>query len=256
MDIFQEIKQELLAHASQEKASILQRFFKTNKGEYGEGDIFIGITVPIIRGIAKKFQNQVLTKEVTLFLHSKIHEERLLALLILIEKFQQAKREKDENEVVEFYVDRNNLSYVNNWDLVDASCYKILGSFLTKHPNEADILYKFAKDNDLWVKRIAIVSTLAFIRKGQFSHTINLADILIKDSHNLIHKATGWMLREVGKKDKKTLLDFLNKNHSKMPRIALSYAIERLSAEEKTFYARERSVLKKRGNPFVNRFYN
>jgi 3-methyladenine DNA glycosylase AlkD len=214
------------------KAETSKRFFKTGKGEYSENDVFIGVTIPEIRSIAKKFYKNSSFEEITLFLHSKIHEERMLAIILLTLKFQ----ETQDEIFVNYYINSENIKYINNWDLVDASCYKILGNYLLKEENKVDILYAFAKSKDIWIRRIAIVSTLAFIRNNQFNHTIQIAEILLEDRHNLIHKATGWMLREVGKKNKQLLLEFLAKHHKNMARISLSYAAEKLERNEKAIY--------------------
>lgn len=223
------MKNLLHSFSNPQKAEINKRFFKTGKGEYAEHDVFIGVTVPQIRTIAKKFYKEVTSAEISSLLHSKIHEERALALMILVEKYQKTKDDK----VVNFYLDQKNLHYVNNWDLVDLSCYKILGEYLLEKPDKTSILYGFAQSESIWIQRIAIVSTLAFIRKWQFEHTIRIAEMLLNDNHNLIHKATGWMLREVGKKDKDILLNFLGQHHTKIPKITLSYAVEKLTHDEK-----------------------
>jgi len=181
---------------SSEKAKVLQRFFKTGPGEYGEGDIFIGVTVPDLRKTAKKYQKITLneTKEL---LNSKIHEERLVSTLILIQKFSNASL-KEKGELVKYYLD--NTKKINNWDLVDLSAPQIIGEYL-KDKQDRTILYKLAKSNNLWERRISIITTLTFIRNNQFSDTLKLSTTLLHDKHDLIQKAVGWMLREVGKRD-------------------------------------------------------
>lgn len=222
---------ELKRNSNKEKAKVYQKFFKTGKGEYGEGDQFLGLTVPQAREISKKYFNKLNFDDIQKLLRNKIHEYRLSALLIL--RFQYEKTdEKTKQKIVDFYL--KNTKYINNWDLVDLSCYYILGNWLMNR--KKDILYKLAKSKNLWERRIAIVSTLAFIRNNQFQDTLKISKILLKDKHDLIHKAVGWMLREVGKRDKELLKKFLNQNYQKMPRVMLRYAVEKFKKEEKEKY--------------------
>ncbi|MDO8516687.1 MAG: DNA alkylation repair protein, partial [Nanoarchaeota archaeon] len=198
-----ELKKELQDKANPEKAKILQGFFKTGKGQYGEGDIFLGIVVPEQRKTAKKFIDLSLN-DLQELLNSKIHEKRLVALIILVEKYKIAEKQKSENEkkeIFDFYL--KNTKNINNWDLVDLSSPNIIGNYLID--KNRDILYKLAKSEHLWEKRIAIISTFSFIREKQLQDSIKIAEILINDKHDLIHKAVGWMLREIGKKDKNVL---------------------------------------------------
>ncbi len=211
-------------------------FFKTGPGQYGEGDIFIGIKSADMRSIAKKYKDLKLS-DIQKLLKSKIHEERQVALLILIEQF---KIQENQKKIVKFYL--KNTNYINNWDLVDLSAPKILGDYLIDKPK--DILYKFAKSDNLWKKRIAVISTYAFIRKNQLKDTLRISEILLKDKHDLIHKATGWMLREVGKKDMKILRKFLDKNISKMPRTMLRYAIEKFPENIRLKYLKKEKQIK------------
>ena len=204
------------------KAQILQKFFKTGQGEYGEGDIFLGITVPVQRTIAKKYNLGF--ADIQKLLNSKIHEHRFSGLLVLINKFSD-----DKQKVFDFYL--RNAKQVNNWDLVDLSCPKIVGEFLLDKPR--DVLYKLANSKNLWEKRISIVSTYSFIRKNEFADTLKISELLLNDKHDLIHKAVGWMLREVGKRDKKVLEGFLKKHYKKMPRTMLRYAIEKFPKHER-----------------------
>ena len=222
------LSQALNMHSNPEKARVLQGFFKTGVGEYGEGDIFLGITVPQSRKIAKQFAHIEL-KDVKKHLQSKMHEERLVALLILVEKY---KKSDDKKEIVDFYL--SNTKHVNNWDLVDLTADKILGDYL--FDKNKNIIYELSKSNNLWERRIAIVSTFNFIKQRKFDETLRLAEMLLHDKHDLIHKACGWMLREVGKKDEKVLRDFLNKNYKHMPRTMLRYAIERFPENERKKY--------------------
>ena len=228
---FEEWKNELMDLADSEKAKVLSSFFKTGKGEYGEGDVFIGITVPKNRNVAKKYIDSTF-EDIKSLLHSPIHELRLSALISLVLKFKKFKDDNIRKSIVDFYL--ANTAYVNNWDLVDLSCPYILGEYLLHHPH--DILFKLSKSKNMWEQRIALVSTLTLIRNGFFDTTISLAQEYLTHPHNLIHKATGWMLREVGKKDIEVLRSFLNTHTSKMPRTALRYAIEKFSAEERKSY--------------------
>ncbi len=232
--MYDQIVKTLNTLKSKEKSTILQRFFKTGKGEYGEGDIFIGLTVPEQRRIAKQFQLVELL-DLKKLLQSKIHEHRLTALEILVMKYEKAKTESEKEKIVSFYL--KNLRGVNNWDLVDLSAPYILGDWLIDR-KDRDVLYKFAASKNLWERRIAIVSTYTLIRAGQFSDTIKICEILMKDEQDLIHKACGWMLREVGKKSEKTLIKFLDKNVRRIPRTMLRYSIERLPEEFRLYYLR------------------
>lgn len=223
--------------ARKDKAEFLPRFFKTGKGEYGEGDVFLGVTVPDTRKIAKEFLHIDLEEMVSL-LKSKIHEERLAALLILVEKYEKAKKKKDSNEqkeIVDFYL--KNKNGINNWDLVDLSAPKILGNFLLE--NDRKILYEYVHSLRLWDRRIAVVSTYAFIQNMQFQDTFKLCEQLLNDKHDLMHKACGWMLREIGKRDEKALEQFLKKNAQRMPRTMLRYAIERFPEEKRKAYLKK-----------------
>ncbi len=211
------------------QAKILQRFFKTGKGEYGEGDIFLGIKVPIQRKVAKKYNLKL--SEIKELLNSKIHDHRMVALFILIDKFKKG-NEKEKNEIFGFYL--NNTKNINNWDLVDLSARDIIGEFLLD--KDRKIIYKLAKSDALWEKRISIISTYAFIRKNDFKDTLKISGLLLKDKHDLIHKAVGWMLREVGKRNQDVEEEFLKKYYKEMPRTMLRYAIERFSDEKKRIY--------------------
>jgi len=237
-----DVKKELSLYIDFEKAVILQRFFKTGKGQYGEGDIFLGIIVPNTRKIAKKFIDLSLL-EIKKILYSKVHEERLCALLLLVEKYQKADRE-GKKEVFNFYI--KNAKQANNWDLVDLSAPKIVGDYLldkNKSPKSnkrqfdgVKILYKFAKSKNLWEKRIAIISTFTFIKNEEYKNTFKIAEILMNDKHDLIHKAVGWMLREVGKRDLVVEEKFLKKYSKIMPRTMLRYAIEKFPEMKRQKY--------------------
>ncbi len=224
------LKQEIALLSNPEKAKILQRFFKTCKGQYGDGDIFLGISVPEQRKVAKKFKEIELSK-LKPFMQSGIHEERLVALLILVQKFEKG-NEAEKGKIYKFYFD--NVQGVNNWDLVDLTAPKIVGAWLLD--KDRKLLFKLAKSNNLWEKRIAIISTFAFIREKDFEDSLAIAEILLHDKHDLIHKAVGWMLREVGKKDLETEEGFLKKHYKEMPRTMLRYAIERFEEKKRVAY--------------------
>ncbi|MCK5320841.1 DNA alkylation repair protein [Candidatus Parcubacteria bacterium] len=233
MSEIKKIKKELNSLANKKQAKILQGFFKTGKGEYGEWDIFLGIKVPVQRMVAGRFEN-LLLKDIEQLLHSKIHEYRMTAIIILVNQFKK----DDENlkeKIYKLYL--RNAKWINNWDLVDVSSHYIIGEHLLNKPR--DILYKLAKSKMLWERRIAIISTFAFIRNNDLKDTIKLAQTLLNDKHDLIHKACGWSLREVGKKSEqgeKNLIKFLDKHTLKMPRTMLRYAIERLPEKKRKYY--------------------
>ena len=246
--MLEELKKELHEFENPEKAKVLRRFFKTGKGQYGEGDVFLGIQVPIQRQIAKKYLD-LNFQEIQELLNSKIHEERLIALIILTNKYKKANakdisyfgatksKEKDfvgkdnltRRQIFEFYL--LNTSRINNWDLVDLSAPNIVGEFLQKE--DTGILRQLAKSENIWERRIAMISTYSFIRKRSFGEALAISDILLKDKHDLIHKAVGWMLREIGKRNKDVLELFLSQRHKEMPRTMLRYAIERFPYEER-----------------------
>lgn len=230
MGELENLRKHLKSLADPEKAKILQRFFKTGHGEYGEGDIFLGVTVPKSRSIARKYKN-ISLKFVKQLLHSKIHEERLVSILLLVEKYNQSDSQREE--IVKYYLE--NAKFVNNWDLVDLSAPKILGNFLLEKKDKS-ILYKLCNSDNLWEKRISIISTYEFIRKGQFEDTLKISEILVGDKHDLIQKAVGWMLRELGKRDQKLEETFLLRHHKDMPRTTLRYAIEKFPEAKRKMY--------------------
>lgn len=225
-----DIRKEILKEKNPAQAIILQRFFKTGKGEYGEGDIFYGIKVPVQRKIAKTFYDLSLS-DIKSLLRSAIHEERLIAALILVNQFKLAD-DKCQKIIFNFYV--RNRKGVNNWDLVDLFAPNIIGSFL--FDKDKMLLYKFAHSKNLWEKRISILSTLTFIRNGFFEDTLKIAKILLTDTHDLIHKAVGWMLREIGNRDIKVEEEFLMKYYKIMPRTMLRYAIEKFPEKKRKTY--------------------
>jgi len=225
-----DLKKELQEISNIEKGKFLQRFFKTGKGEYGEGDKFIGITVPVLRKLSKKYKELTLP-ELKKLITSKIHEERLITLFILILQFEKGDNELKE-KIFNFYLE--NLKGINNWDLVDLSAPNIIGTFLMN--KDKNLLYEFAKSNDLWEKRISILSTFQFIKNNQFENTLAISDILLHDEHDLIHKGVGWMLREIGKRNLKVEEDFLKPRYKKMPRTMLRYAIEKFPEKKRQEY--------------------
>lgn len=226
-----QIKKEINESANKNKARILQKFFKTGKGEYGEGDIFLGLKSEQIKNIAKKYKKISLDK-IQILLNSKIHEERVCALRILVHQYEKTKNKKG---IFNFYL--KNSKKINNWDLVDLSAPNIVGDYLLDKNKK--ILYKFANSKNLWQKRISIISTFTFIRNNKFEDTLKISKILLKDEHDLIHKAIGWMLREVGKRDKKILKKFLKENYNKIPRTTLRYAIEKFDEKERKIWLKK-----------------
>jgi 3-methyladenine DNA glycosylase AlkD len=220
--MLEKLKKEFSKLANPDKARNLEKYFKTGKGEYAEGDKFLGIVVPEQRKLVKKYAALLSLEEIQELLNTKIHEYRLTALLILVKQYQKAD-EKIKKQIFDFYL--KNTKNINNWDLVDLSSRDIVGNYLLD--KDKSILYQLANSKDLWEKRIAIISTSEFIRKSQFDDTIKISEILLKDKHDLIHKAVGWMLREVGKRNQEILESFLKKHRKIMPRTMLRYAIEK-----------------------------
>jgi len=226
----QELKKSVRNFANKEKGIFLQRYFKTGPGEYAEGDIFAGLTVPQSRKIVKA-NSDLSLEELQELIKSKIHEERLIALLILVEQYSKGD-EKERNKIFKFYL--KNINHINNWDLVDLSAPKIIGRHLID--KDKKLLLDFAESGNLWKRRIAILSSFYFIRNGFIDHTFFIADKLLSDKEDLIHKAVGWMLRETGKRDIKAEKEFLKSRYKKMPRTMLRYAIEKFPEEERKKY--------------------
>jgi 3-methyladenine DNA glycosylase AlkD len=225
-----EIRKEIAKQKNPAQAINLQRFFKTGKGEYGEGDVFYGIKVPVQRNISRQFKD-LLLDDLRVLILSKVHEERLIAAFILVDQYKRGDNKK-KKAVFDFYL--KNRKGINNWDLVDLSSPKIVGAFLID--KEKDLLYKFANSKDLWEKRISIISTQAFIREHFFEDTLNISEILLNDKHDLIHKAVGWMLREIGNRNMETEEEFLKMHYKTMPRTMLRYAIEKFPEEKRKNY--------------------
>ncbi|MFW5758836.1 MAG: DNA alkylation repair protein [Bacteroidota bacterium] len=218
------LKTDLNKFADQKKKrEALAHFFQAYPGGYGEGDTFLGITVPDQRKIAKKHYKSVSLYEISNLLSQNVHEYRMTALFLLVHKYERSQSPDDRKDVVDCYL--RNIARVNNWDLVDSSAYKILGPYLMKRDRE--LLYKFAYSGNLWLERIAIISTLYFIRHHRFDDTLHIAQILLYHPHDLIHKAVGWMLRETGKRNMMVEYDFLVRYYKTMPRTMLRYAIEK-----------------------------
>jgi len=231
MILLQDINKKLRRYATKKKAKILQWFFKTGPGEYGEGDLFLGIKVPEVRKIAKEYYSKINLKETKQLLHSSYHEERLLALLILVLKFENSD-EKKKKSIYGLYLKQT--KYINNWDLVDLSAYHIVGAYLSDKSKAP--LRKLARSKMLWERRIAIISTFCFIRNKKFRDTLEISKMLLKDKEDLIHKAVGWMLREVGNRDMFVEEKFLKKYYKDMPRTMLRYAIEKFPEKKRQAY--------------------
>lgn len=221
------LKKEIRKLASPKRAKASLWFFKTGPGKYGEGDKFLGLNNPQMRQLAKKYQGLGFF-DILKLLHSMFHEERQIALFILVHQFERGNANL-KRKIYNYYL--KNTKYINNWDLVDLSAHKIVGAYLLD--KKRDILFKLARSENLWERRIAILASFNFIKNNHFDLTIKLSRVLLKDKHDLMHKAVGWMLREVGKRDKKTLVKFLKQNKTQMPRTALRYAIERFSKSER-----------------------
>jgi 3-methyladenine DNA glycosylase AlkD len=229
------IFQELFSVANPEKAMFLQGFFKTGKGQYAEGDVFLGIVVPQIRDIVKNNKDIPLS-EIQKLLDSEYHEARLAGLLFLVQQFKKSKKEEERKKIFDFYL--KNARKANNWDLVDVTCKDVVGGYLLDK-GDRDILYRLAESDNLWEQRIAIVSTWMFIKHKDYTETLAISEKLLNHKHDLMHKAVGWMLREVGKKDKETLVGFLEIHYKNMPRTSLRYAIEHFSPEEREHFMRK-----------------
>jgi len=227
-----EIRRKLRRLGNKQRAKVSRRFFKTGPGEYGEGDVFLGIKVPELRKLAKEYQD-LTTKEIKQLLKSPTHEERLLALLILVRTYSKG-NETTKKGIYELYL--KNTKFINNWDLVDGSAEYIVGDFLMDKSKKP--LYSLAKSSDLWERRISIMSTFHFIKRHEFSQTLKISKILLSDEEHLIHKAVGWMLREVGKRHLPTEEKCLREHYKKMPRTMLRYAIERFPESKRQRYLR------------------
>ena len=229
---------EMLKHEDPSQVEGLSRFFKTGPGEYGEGDLFLGIKVPVTRSVVKDCWKGTSFEDLEECLASGYHEVRLAGLLTLVELFSHFRKDPLVQErCIGFYL--AHMERINNWDLVDLSCYQLLGSWLMD--KDRSLLYDLARNGkSIWEQRIGIVSTMAFIRKGQLDDTFAIADILLDHPHDLIHKATGWLLREAGKRDRSALREFLATRYINMPRTMLRYAIEKFPEEERQQYLKKK----------------
>jgi 3-methyladenine DNA glycosylase AlkD len=234
MMLLNQLKQQLKSLADPDQALQLQRYFKTGPGQYGEGDRFIGIRMPQLRRLVTGYLDMALA-DVAALLHTPIHEQRMAALLILSYQFATANEAK-QTQIYNFYLD--NTRWINNWDLVDVTVIPIVGAYLLTRSRKP--LYGLAKSNVLWERRMAIVATHCFIKKEQFEDTLALADLLLSDGHDLIHKAVGWMVREVGKRDVAVMEAFLLARYLQMPRTMLRYAIEKLPEPRRQAYLKGR----------------
>lgn len=236
------LKADLAELADPAKAAFFPKFFKTGPGQYGEGDQFIGVTVPNQRAVAKKYRDLTL-EEVKVLITSPWHEERLVGVFILVGQFKRGD-ERTQKEIYDFYM--SHTKWINNWDIVDSSAHFIVGGWLKDRPEKMKVLEKLAKSELIWDRRIAMIATYAFIRKGSGGEAIAIAEILLQDKHDLIQKAVGWMLREVGKRvDRELLEKFLDKHAVEMPRTSLRYALEHLDATAKQNYmqAKDKFIL-------------
>ena len=227
---------ELKALANPSRAFGLQKFFQTAKGQYGEGDVFLGLTVPEVRKVAAKYKD-LSFPEIEKLTSSRFHEFRLCGLVILTLQFRSSKEASDQQKIFNFYMKQAKAGYVNNWDLVDVTA-PILGAYLVGQKDPYPFLEKLSRSKSLWERRLAIIFTFAFIRAGELDPTIEISQRLLKDDHDLIHKAVGWMLREVGKQDGLLLRTFLTANASQMPRTMLRYSIEKFSESERQRWLR------------------
>ncbi len=233
MTIADVILQKLQDLSDPKTASVQLRFFKTGQGQYGEGDRFLGVTLPQTRRVVKEFFAHAEWTDLEKLYASSWHEARACAVLILVAKFEKAQSEGDRQEIFDFYI--KHLPRANNWDLIDISAYKIIGAYLASK-KERNILFALARSKNLWEQRASIVSTMYLVKRGEYGATLALAEKFFTHEHDLMHKATGWLLREVGKKDERVLRDFLDKHAARMPRTMLRYSIEKLTPEQKKIY--------------------
>ena len=232
-----DLKKKLKCLAEPKRAEVSLRFFQTQKGGYGEGDQFLGVTVPDQRKVAKQFKS-LKPPDLEKLLQSSIHEHRLTSLFIIVRQFERG-NENQRKQLIALY--KRNLRYVNNWDLVDSSAPYLLGVYL--QDRSKSILYQYAKSPSLWRRRVGVLSTFGFIKQGEYKDSLAITKILLNDQHDLIHKASGWMLREIGKRDKDVLVNFLNKHCETMPRTMLRYAIEKFNDRERSYYMKQQRKL-------------
>ena len=226
----EEVRKRLKKLGTKERAEVSQRFFKTGPGEYGEGDVFLGVRVPELRRLAKEFKD-LASREIQGLLRSKIHEERLVALLILVLNYPKSDQQ-EQKRIYDLYM--SNLRFINNWDLVDVSAEHVVGAFLWD--KDKSPLYRLARSKDLWERRVSVLATFHYIKRNEFSETLKIAKMLLSDEEDLIHKAVGWMLREVGKRVPADEEKFLKAHYGRMPRTMLRYAIERFPEPKRQRY--------------------
>ncbi len=226
----EDVRKRLKKLGTRERAEVSQRFFKTGPGQYGEGDVFLGVRVPELRRLAKEFKD-LASREIQGLLRSEVHEERLVALLILVRNYPKADQEA-QKRIYGLYM--GHLRFVNNWDLVDVSAEHVVGAFL--RDKDKSPLYRLARSKDLWERRVSVLATFHYIKRNEFSETLKIARMLLLDEEDLIHKAVGWMLREVGKRDLAVEEKFLKTHYLKMPRTMLRYAIERFPEPKRQRY--------------------
>lgn len=224
-DIVTEILAALKTQASVERAKFVAGYFKTGKGQYGEGDIFWGLTVPAVRKIAMTYWKGMTLTDIALLLANEVHEVRLVGLLMLVKLFEMAQDEKVRSAIYDFYLDHT--KSINNWDLVDLSAPRIVGVFALSHPGAQACLKDLVTSKNIWERRISMIAMLAFVKAGEYKLPLQQATALLDDTHDLLHKAVGWVLREIGKQDSQVLETFLDKHAKTMPRTALRYAIEK-----------------------------
>lgn len=225
--LLEQILESLQARINSTKAAFLPKYFKAVPGGYGEGDLFLGVSVPDQRAIAKLFFKEISLSELSELLKSRFHECRSTALYALVYRYQKSKNEEEQKTIVDFYL--SHLDFVNNWVLVDSSAYQILGHFFSQRSK--DIFYQLAGENDIWRQRVAMISSFYWIKKGDFQDAIQLANSLIHHPHDLMHKAVGWMIREIANRDFEVGFDFLKMHYNTMPRTSLRYAIEKFPEE-------------------------
>ncbi|WP_343681087.1 DNA alkylation repair protein [Chryseobacterium arthrosphaerae] len=235
--LIKEIQEALAVLSIPEKAEFFPRFFKTGKGEYGEGDLFLGVKVPDQRFVAKEYYPKISWEELSVLLSSQYHEHRLTAIFMLVLKFEKTKDKAVKDDAVKFYLDH--LPYVNNWDIVDSSCYKILGRYAFENQKES-LLRDLSKSEEMWHKRIAVVGTMHYVKKGSFDLTKEFVTRNLKHPHDLMHKANGWLLREMGQKNEAELISYLKQYYKEMPRTCLRYSIEKLDEDLRQDYLKGR----------------
>jgi len=226
----QEVITQLKSFATDERKVVNEWFFKTGPGQYSEYDQFIGVRVPQTRLVAKKYFKDISFAQLDKLINHPVHEVRHCGLIMLVNKYQSG----NKDEIFNYYL--KNIHAANNWDLVDTTIPHTIGDYIFNHEDKLNILYSYAESNNLWERRIAIVATFAFIKNDQFKPTLKIAKKLLGDSHDLIHKAVGWMLREVYKKDGEACKTFLRENYAQLPRTTLRYAIERMPEDERLRY--------------------